>query len=55
MEINSEQAKFEGWAIVDALGHQRHAGFYARKVVGVQHADGTPYEKPKQDGDNFPF
>lgn len=29
-----EQAKFEGWAIVDVLGHQRYVGFVRTEAYG---------------------
>lgn len=29
-----EQAKFEGWAIVEIMGHQRHAGYCETQTFG---------------------
>lgn len=29
-----EQAKFEGWAIVEIMGHQRHAGYCQTQAFG---------------------
>jgi hypothetical protein len=34
MEINSEQSKFEGWAVVNVLGHQRYAGHVTTEHFG---------------------
>jgi hypothetical protein len=31
----SEQAKFEGWAIVEMMGHQREIGFVTTEAYGV--------------------
>jgi hypothetical protein len=36
MEINPQQSKFEGWAVVNVLGHQRYAGH-----VTTEHFGGT--------------
>lgn len=30
----TQQAKFEGWAIVDVLGHQRYVGFVTTEAYG---------------------
>jgi hypothetical protein len=32
--MNEDQAKFEGYAIVDVLGHQRYAGFVRTEAFG---------------------
>ena len=32
---SNEQNKFEGWAIVDVLGHQRYAGFVTTEAYGA--------------------
>jgi hypothetical protein len=32
--MNEDQAKFEGYAIVDVLGHQRYAGFVRTEAYG---------------------
>ena len=29
-----EQAKFEGWAIVEVMGHQKYAGFVTTEAYG---------------------
>lgn len=34
MEINSQQSKFEGWAIVNVLGHQQFAGYVTTEHFG---------------------
>ena len=34
MEINSQQSKFEGWAIVHVLGHQTYAGHVTTEHFG---------------------
>lgn len=34
MEINSAQQKFEGWAIVNVLGHQQHCGMVTTEYYG---------------------
>jgi hypothetical protein len=33
--VSAEQAKFEGWAIVDVLGHQRYIGFVTTEAYGA--------------------
>lgn len=32
--MENEQAKFEGWAIVELMGHQREAGFVTTEAYG---------------------
>lgn len=32
--MDTQQAKFEGWAIVDVLGHQRYVGFVTTEAYG---------------------
>lgn len=32
--MDAQQAKFEGWAIVDVLGHQRYVGFVTTEAYG---------------------
>lgn len=29
-----QQAKFDGWAIVDVMGHQRYAGYVTTEAYG---------------------
>ena len=32
--MNESQAKFDGWAIVDVLGHQRYVGYVTTEAYG---------------------
>lgn len=33
--MDSQQAKFDGWAIVDVLGHQRYVGYVTTEAFGA--------------------
>jgi hypothetical protein len=32
--MDADQARFEGWAVVDVMGHQRHIGFVTTEAYG---------------------
>lgn len=32
--METDQAKFEGWAVVDVMGHQRHIGYVTTEAYG---------------------
>jgi hypothetical protein len=34
MSTDAQQAKFDGWAIVDVLGHQRYVGYVTTEAFG---------------------
>jgi hypothetical protein len=33
--MDTPQAKFDGWAIVDVLGHQRYVGYVVTEAYGA--------------------